>query len=336
MKMLRREDVRPELAWHSPARDAVPFFIIGTGRSGTTMLRLILAGHSRLHVCPETWFVRDLVRLFPRNVVLRPEQVAAAIDVMTQHKRWHDLKTREDELREAVARLERPTIAGLLSIVYRHEAALAGKPRVGDKTPGYFEIVPELAAMFPGARFIHLIRDGRDVAMSWHDLDWQRYHEGDGFEWTRNMRHWRSWRGTKLADSILDVHYEDIVAQPEAQMRRICAFLGEDFEPGMLTWDDRLDLIPPRDQGLHTKLARPMRQDLAGGWRSLRAMECFAMEACLGADLRAQGYALRFRSPAWRPALAAAGGLLRLASPLLRRVVPALQRRRLLPGRLYL
>ena len=65
-----------------------PFFIVGSSRSGTTLLRLILCGHSRLHIPPETWFIADLVDRFPLHDPLLPAQVREATDIMVGHYRW--------------------------------------------------------------------------------------------------------------------------------------------------------------------------------------------------------------------------------------------------------
>src|SRR3974390_761276 len=164
--------------------DTTPFFIIGSGRSGTTLLRLILAGHSRLHIPPETWFLRELVAELPLKGSLAPAEVDRAIDIMTQGYRWPDMGIAAADLRRWAAALPEPSLPDIVGLVYRRHLEIAGKPRFGDKTPVYFQIVPQLAELFPGAKFVHLIRDGHDVAMSWIDLGYDRYYDPPGFEWT--------------------------------------------------------------------------------------------------------------------------------------------------------
>ena len=173
-----------EVDWLWPTQ--APFFVIGAGRSGTTLLRLILAGHSRLHIPPETWFLRPLVQDFPLTGCLTQAQFERAIETMVGHERWPDMNLAEDELRRQAAALAQPTLVDLIDLVYRHLLDASGKQRLGDKTPHYFGIVPELATLYPGAKFIHLVRDGRDVAISWIDAGWQRYYE-PGFEWPAAM-----------------------------------------------------------------------------------------------------------------------------------------------------
>jgi hypothetical protein len=312
-----------------------PFFVVGAGRSGTTLLRLILAGHSRLHIPPETWFLRSLVRDFPLTAVLTQPQLKRAIETMVRHDRWPDMDLPRDDLRRQAAALVRPILVDLINLVYRHLLLASGKPRLGDKTPHYFAIVPELATLYPDAKFIHLVRDGRDVAISWIDAGWQRYYE-PGFEWPAAMAHLRRDRAA-YPERMLEVRYEDLVQQPAEVARRICDFLGETFEPAMLDWHDRTELVASRDRHLHARLAQPLSDDAIAVWRHrLSAIECFTIEACLHRELTQSNYDLRFSSGFWRPLFALAARPLRMMAPLLRRSIPFLQKRKLLPRNVYL
>jgi hypothetical protein len=312
-----------------------PFFVVGAGRSGTTLLRLILAGHSRLHIPPETWFLRPLVRDFPLTGALTQPQFERAIQTMVRHERWPDLDLPEDDLRRQAAALAQPTLVGLIDLVYRHLLHASGKQRVGDKTPHYFAIVPELATLYSGAKFIHLVRDGRDVAISWIDAGWERYYE-PGFEWPAAMAHMRRARAA-YPGRVLEVRYEDLVRQPAEVARSICTFLGEAFEQGMLDWQDRTGLVASRDRHLHARLQQPLSDDAVAVWRHrLSAIECFAIEACLHRELALRGYELRFSARGWRPLFRLTAGVLRALAPLLRRGIPYLQKRGMLPRSVYL
>ncbi len=316
--------------------DIPPFFIVGSGRSGTTLLRLILSGHSRLHIPPETWYVMPLAEQLPLTGMLTPQQVAQAAEIMTSSRRWVDLGIDAAEFRAQAAALPQPALTDLLNLVYGHHLRLAGKPRFGDKTPVYIGILPQLDALYPSARYIHLIRDGRDVAISFTDVQWG-FSFSREFEWPTAMRLARQYRASALAPRILEVRYEDLVRDTEGTVRRICDFLGEAFEPAMLDWQRQIDMVPAQERHIHRKLERPISQDAIGVWqRKLSALECFVIEASLQRDLRRQGYALRFAHPLWRPLLAATGAVLHALSPLLDRAVPFLQHRGLLPKTLYL
>jgi hypothetical protein len=314
--------------------DQVPFFIVGAGRSGTTLLRLILTGHSRLYIPPETWFLRPLAGEFPLTGALTQAQLERAIDTMVRHERWPDMQLPADALRRQAAGLVHPTLVCLINLVYDHLLRASGKPRLGDKTPHYSAIVPELAILYPQAKFIHLLRDGRDVAISWIDAGWQRYYE-PGFQWTSVVAHLRRDLAARPG-CILVVRYEDLIRQPAKVVQRICTFLGEEFEPAMLNWQDRLDLVAQRDRHLHGRLKQPLTDDAIAVWRRrLSGIECFAMEACLHRELMQCDYPLRYAARGWRPLFHLTARLLHALAPLLRRGIPYLQKRGILPRSVY-
>jgi hypothetical protein len=313
----------------SSTKHCAPFFIAGSGRSGTTLLRLILAGHSRIVIPPETWFILDLVDQFPLTSPLTPEQVRAAIHVITECHRWPDMNMSANDFADQALALGRPTLADLINIVFRFHLERSGKPRIGDKTPPYITILPQLKAIYPGAKFIHLVRDGRDVAISFVDAHFKyRPYHGDAFEWTKAVRNGMSYRSSPFAHDIFEVRYEDLVGQPERTVHAICEFLGEAFEPSMMAFNTRLDLVPKRERGIHQKLGKPISADAIEVWRSkLSALECFVIEASLRKDLETLDYPLRFSAPVWRPFLYVTRQLTQALAPLLDYVVPALRRR---------
>ena len=160
-----------------------PFFIIGAGRSGTTLLRLILAGHSRLHIPPRPGSSVRWSKSLPLTDPLTPAQVDRAVSIMTGDYRWPDMGIAADDLRSWAMAMQHPKLVDIINLVYQRHLHDSGKQRFGDKTPVYYSILPQLLTLYPGAKFIHLIRDGRDVAISWIDVGWERYYERDKFEW---------------------------------------------------------------------------------------------------------------------------------------------------------
>jgi hypothetical protein len=241
------------------------------------------------------------------------------------------------DLRHWAENLDRPTLADIVNLVYLWHLQRSGKQRFGDKTPIYIEIVPQLAALYPAAKFIHLIRDGRDVAISQIDLGWDSYYERNRFDWTMAMAFRRRYLNSPLAGCILDVRYEDLIRDTGATLKQICAFLDEPFEPEMLEWHKLTGLVPARERQIHRRLEQPISGEKVAGWRHrLSALECFAVESCLHRDLIQLGYPLRFSGPGWRPLLGATGVLLRSIAPWLRSGVRKLKKRRLLPQELCL
>ena len=281
-----------------------PFFIVGSGRSGSTLLRMMLAAHSRIAIPPETWFIMPLLERFSVDQLLNARELNQAIDLMTGHYRWPDMKLSVDEFRRRVADLRETHLSDLVGVVYAVQLEAAGKVRWGDKTPPYIQILPKLAALFPGSRFIYLVRDGRDVTKSFQNLGmYGPWLHDNTIEW-RDASHWaRKWMNSGYGNRILQVRYEDLVIDAERTLRRTCAFLGEAFEPQMLSWQDEVGrLVPAREMHVHQKLKRESRHEDIDRWKTeMTAREVFVAEACMFGHLDRNGYARRFQSRAWIP-----------------------------------
>ncbi len=227
-----------------------PFFIVGSSRSGSTLLRLMLGSHSRIAIPSETWYLIALLEVFPFDRPLQKSEITDAISLMTHHYTWPDMGLDAGELRQRAANLSGVHLRDLVEIVYRWHMEVERKSRWGDKTPAYIEIVPLLAAMFAEAKFIHLIRDGRDVAKSFQRQGWHGpWMHGYTREWLRAAELDLKLSKTPLDERMLRVRYEDLVQHPETTLRRICAFIEERFEDQMLLWRGKVDAaIPDREK----------------------------------------------------------------------------------------
>jgi hypothetical protein len=212
-----------------------PFFIVGSARSGTTLLRFIISSHPRLYIPPETGFVPFLLK----NVEARlsPAQVRKVIQRMEQlNPAWRDMVDDYSAFYEA---LPEPRLEHVLDTLYRKKITDYGAVRWGDQTPPYIRYVPILNKIFPTSQFIHLIRDGRDVALSTQKT-WggnQRpfidpYYSFSN--WCKDIERGKEAERLLGTDRYMEVRYEDLVQQPQQMIEQICAFLGEEPHPDML------------------------------------------------------------------------------------------------------
>ena len=216
----------------SGERPPVPF-IVGVGRSGTTMLRLMLDAHPALTIPPETHFVPALIDAIDEGAT--PEQ---AVETMTSVRQWGDLGIEPAEVLERWRGLDSFEPGPALRAFYAIYQERQGKPRWGDKTPIYVKNMRKIEKALPEARFIHVIRDGRDVALS----RWKRtLGEKDPAPasqvaegWQRRIRRAQK-QGAKL-NHYLELRYEDLVTDTEPNLRRICEFLELDWDPVVLRY----------------------------------------------------------------------------------------------------
>ena len=310
-----------------------PFFIVGSSRSGSTLLRLMLASHSCIAIPAETWYLIALLEKFPGDRLLQENEIRAAVAMMTSHYTWPDMGLAATEFRHRADNVSGVRLRDLVEMVYRWHMEVDGKKRWGDKTPAYIEIVPALAAMFDDAKFIHLIRDGRDVAKSFQRQGWHGpWMHGYAREWLRAAELDRKLGKTPLNERILRVRYEDLVLHPEATLRGICAFIDERFEGQMLRWRGKVaEAIPGREKKIHSSLDRDMNSSDVNRWkREMTSRELFVAEALMGAELSRFGYERRYRSKLWSPLFAATRTYCRSVLPvigLLRRACGFVARR---------
>jgi len=206
-----------------------PIFIVGCPRSGTTLLRNLLRSHPHLTFPSESHFIPTFYRGYgdPRDA-----REARRLAARMLKLRW---------VRSLGLRLEAESFADCRSFrevlcrLYEAWARAENKPRWGDKTPLYVTEIPLLLKLFPGARIIHIYRDGRDVAQSWIQT---------GFL-VQNMytaaRLWKSYvnsgrrAGAALPrDTYLEVRYERLLQEPRETMQQVCEFVGEAFDDAVL------------------------------------------------------------------------------------------------------
>jgi hypothetical protein len=268
-----------------------PIFVVGSPRSGTTLLRFILSSHPRLHIPSETGFLPYLGEYAGTD--LDASDVRAILErVGRLNREWASMV---DDARAFYQSLPEPSLACVLDGLYRIKCAPFGAERWGDKTPAYVLHMFTLAEMFPSAQFVHLIRDGRDATLSaqrkWGEQAWYMDNYYLLRNWVRYVERGRV-AGQKLGSSrYLEVRYEALVTQPKAVVERLCAFLGEELHPDMLD-HTRLaqQQIGPRD---HVEVREPVSQASVGRWRlQMSAFDQKLADRVAGSTLASLGYEL--------------------------------------------
>ncbi len=219
-------------------------FIVGCPRSGTTLLQRMLDHHPLLAVANDTHFIPRAIRGVAEGFDL--PLTTNLIERVRSYHRFFRLGLSEMAVCEAAENSH--TYGEFVSALYTEYAKLHGKMLAGEKTPDYVRYLPLLHCLFPGVKTVHLIRDGRDVALS--TLQWAREDKGPGkFQLWREepvavCALWWQWQvksgrssGVNLgAERYLEVRYEDLIEDPEQTLRAITAFLGLPFAPEMLTY----------------------------------------------------------------------------------------------------
>jgi hypothetical protein len=244
-------------------------FLVSQPRAGSTMLQRVLGGHPDVHTVGEPWL------MLPPAHALRGEDADAPYDATHAARAVRAFLAALPEGEEAYFE----GVRRMFGHLYARAREAGGKRLFLDKTPRYYSILPELQRVFPEARFLLLYRNPLAVLHSLYRQTWMRrsrtfrpHHRADLLEAPRLLPE----GAERLGQTALVVRYEDLVARPEAEVKRICKWLGVSFSPDLLAYGG--DAPWPwkfGDQGTVRAHERPV-QDRLNAWRDGLADPQFA------------------------------------------------------------
>ncbi|MFZ4451054.1 GSCFA domain-containing protein [Salibacterium aidingense] len=200
-------------------------FIGGAGRSGTTLLRVMLNAHHSFCSGPEFKLLNSIISIYHQFVQMNNMRTAYSLTIEDVNKNF----------------------ASFISGLFENFKKMSGAPRIVEKTPHNVLIMKELAAIFPNAKFLHVIRDGRDVASSLLNMNWVSAN-GEPLWYVQNLenasKYWsdvvrkgiEDGQNPILKDRLMLVKYEDLILSTEETMKNIIEFLGEAWESKVLDY----------------------------------------------------------------------------------------------------
>ena len=278
-----------------------PVFIGGSGRSGTTMVVDLLGLHPRLSPVYETDFLPAVLQQLTQGRPLA--EIEAALRAWSQqftdkpsakraHERYHHgphhlrfsrarMEAHIDRLLTAIAAGHPvPALREMVFDLFAEHAAADNKPRWVSKAPPYIATLGALHQVFPELRFLHCVRDGRDVACSVLTRTWGPADVPTAARWWAARIDVGRRFAARFPDQIHEVRYEDLLQRPEETLAAALAFIGE----------------PPEDAALivarHRAAGMTFDAGRAGGWRrQLSPQDVARFEQLAGAQLAALGYA---------------------------------------------
>jgi hypothetical protein len=215
-----------------------PIFIIGTERSGSNLLRLILDAHSRIVIPHPPHIMKYLAHIEPSygDLTVDANMRELVFDIFALIEAhifpWDEYPLDIDDI---VAAAPARSTFGAVAAIYERVREHTGKARWGNKSTFMVHFTEPVRAIYPEARFILLVRDPRDVAVSARRSIFSPCHPLLSAELWRHQQQ----IGLVLLDSLPShsitlLRYEDLTSDPQKSLAQICAFLDEDFEPDML------------------------------------------------------------------------------------------------------
>ncbi len=270
-----------------------PVFIVSAPRSGSTLFRLILDAHPRLAVPSPAWLYEMVYPyLYSYGDLSSPENLAALAEDIFESPFIKNMKL-DITPQDLVSAAAEPTFRGLYDALHRHYAENTGKERWGEKSPRNSFWMEEIKGDFPDAQFVHIVRDGRDMAIDIADSPemlpenvYSGAHVWKDFTGTAHES------GKRMGESdYYVIRYEDLCAEPESELKKLCEFLGEDFDGQMLAHHETDSSKSWSSLPNHVKSGRPISTQYCEMYKTrLPADDVSALEEVMGDLLVEFGY----------------------------------------------
>lgn len=216
------------------------FFIVGTQRSGTTLLRLILNAHSQITVPREAFFLMPFLKKKYLNRFISGSSLRVFADYISSRPEFKTTYV-DGNYGESLLQLsqrEKITLRDLLDDMFSSHCRNEGKSIWGNKTPSFFRKIDILFTLFPNAKFIHIVRDGRDMFDSWRKMNPNNPAINNvafvAFDWSYKLfKIEKSFKKIPESNRIT-IRYEDLLNTPEKIIESICSLIGIECEANMV------------------------------------------------------------------------------------------------------
>ncbi len=282
-----------------------PIFIIGVGRSGTTLMQSMLHAHRDIAFTPETHFVRRYLARPAMHRLIRTGHSETFLKIIREDS---DLNRLGFDFAEIVSALKKENALSLPAF-YRY---LLDKwrqtkqcPYIGDKDPKNIEYLNTIYDFFPGAFIIHVIRDPRAVVLSRMNAEWSKRRSFLSHVVVYNLQLQKGRReGRRLfGNRYMEVVYEDLVTKPEEECRRLCRWLSIQYDPEMLNFHKTShQIIKGRETLWKSECFKPVQPENKDKWsgalsrKQICLIETLTYDHMLHFGYRQSGY-LKDRRP---------------------------------------
>lgn len=272
------------------------FFIVGTSRSGSTLLQSMLNSHGNITIPPETHFFYSYKGVNKKysKANCRKRFRKRLIEFCCHNKtRLGDLELCENKLKYFAAKLGLHTPCDLYNLHLTLYRKIRGKQIVGEKTPKHILFTEDILKVYPKAKIISLFRDPRAAAHSEKSVQF-----GSPSVYITSKR-WRKYvkahhtLNQKLSDKqYIMLRYCDLIKNPQTELKRLSEFLGVDFNKSMLNYYKREEKgFADHEQSWKNETLEPLKKDKNSDWKSsLTAHEISIIEATTGKYLRSMHY----------------------------------------------
>ena len=254
----------------------VPFFIISSGRSGSTLLRAIICQHTDVCIPPESHVIGKVAANFKKYYRYLPWEYVVRLvisEFQIQYPGFTFWKIHLCEFYHAALNIppQERCLAKLIDdfYCYYRRKQKPDATRWGDKSLRNATQLPWISKLFPNAQYIHIIRDGRDVALSLVAADAVGVNDlGVAAEhWKKSVQSARRFGQMLDKSRYLEIRYEKLAMNPEGEIRRVYEFLGYDYSSDALQFNKNIKQLGDTSRPLHSNLQKPVNTESIGRWR---------------------------------------------------------------------
>lgn len=230
------------------SKDPQIVFLVGAPRSGTKLLRHLLDQNPKISMTTnETEFLPYLIRYVEDGGFNRPEGFQRFVKYLAYEDYFAHRKSEgygETDFDAWHARCQGYSVSEVFSAFLIGDVDGADNASIlGDKSPGYVRILPQILKEFPNAKILHIMRDPRSQVGSLRTTFGKPIRES-AVAWCNAVDQVENLRNT-CGDRILQLRYEDLTEVPEFWLRRICQFLRVPYHTDMLKVDKELERARP-------------------------------------------------------------------------------------------
>lgn len=274
-----------------------PIFIVGAARSGTTLLQYMLRSHPDLSLptAESHFFIPFYKRRNEFGDLTNIDAVTRLLEeIYLSRKQFFDedvkgIRFNAEALAQRFHARQLITLPQIIAGIFEENAEAEGKRRWGDKTPYYILHLETLLEMFPNAQFVHIIRDGRDCALSMLERKWDlqifnTYHAA--YTWNKYVKAGKAF-GKIHPDRYHELRFENLLNNPEQSVSSLCSFLNLEYNERVI------DFKKSNGSGKTHLLTQPLQKSNQGKWREkMKPSQISIFEALAGETLKVCGYPL--------------------------------------------
>lgn len=252
-----------------------PFFIIGCGRSGNTLLRSMLISGGEASIPPESYVWPRIIRIYETYNFLPWEKICSLI--IAEFEAYKEFYTWEINLFKAHEKARRlpkskRSLSYIIQVVYStYQEEKNEEHRLwGDKTPINTLFIDKILKVYPKAKYIHILREPKDVTSSYVKAGLYEKHKDAANFWISAIEKVSSLKKKIQPNKFHQVQYENLVRFPEHELKKICKFLNMSYSPKMLDfWKNKDSLGDVKYGKHHANIGSPINEDSIGKWKDV-------------------------------------------------------------------